>query len=127
MLLLGAVFGAGPSRMFTKRFPMVAAPLIAFVLLGITGHDLRGEPSPDEEHTWNNLTSLAAYLDRQEIRSTTKLYASPNEHLTLTFYTGRPFQSIAPVRTCFLDTYRCDIVYVEQARFLPAVGQVSAL
>lgn len=117
-LLLGSVFCAAVSRMFTKKFANVTALLLAFTLLACTGHDLRGEPSPDE-HSWNDLAGLAAYLDRQEIPSTTKLFASPNEHLNLTFYTGRPFQSIAPVRKSFLDSYLGDIVYVERVAFCP--------
>jgi hypothetical protein len=117
-LLLGSTFCAGIARMFAKRFALVAAPLLAFLLLAITGHDLRGEPSPDEQG-WNVVTGLAAYLDRQEMDPTTRLYASPNDHLNLMFYTGRPFQSIAPVRKSFLNTYRGDILYIERGGFLP--------
>lgn len=34
-----------------------------------------------------------------------RLYATPNHHLVLSLYTGRPIQSIAPVRRSFLDSY----------------------
>ena len=119
-LLLGSVFCAGLSRMLTRSSSVAVSPLLAFLLLGLTGHDLRARPSSDEGHTWQGLTALAGYLDRQEFPSTTRFYASPNEHLTLAFYTGRPFQSIAPVRKSFLNTYPGDIVYVERAPFLPA-------
>jgi hypothetical protein len=118
-LLLGSVFCAWLSRMFTRRFAIVAAPLLAFFLMWLTGLSLRVEPTSDGGRGWNSLVSLAQYLDHQEIRCTTKLYASPNEHLNLAFYTGRPFQSIAPVRKSFLDSYRGDIVYVERVDFLP--------
>ncbi len=118
-LLLGSVFCAGLARMFTRSFAIVAAPLVAFLLLGVTGTHLRGEPSPVEGNPWNDLTLLAEYLDRQDLRGTTKLYASPNEHLNLTFYTGLPFQSIAPVRKSFLDTYRGDIIFAERVTFVP--------
>jgi hypothetical protein len=118
-LLLGSVFCAGLARVFTRRFSIVAAPLVALLLLGLTGHDLRGEPSPDE-HYWTDLLALTAYLDHREIPSATRLYASPNDHLSLTFYTGRPFQSMAPVRKSFLETYRGDILYVERTYFVPS-------
>jgi hypothetical protein len=118
-LLLGSVFCAWLARMFTRRFAIVAAPLLTFLLMGLTGLSLRVEPSRYEGSGWNDLMAVAQYLDRQEILCTTKLYASPNEHLNLAFYTGRPFQSIAPVRKSFLDSYRGEIVYVEPAPFLP--------
>jgi len=41
-----------------------------------------------------------------------RLYASPNEHLAMTFYTGLPFQSIAPVRREFLDCYAGPVLFV---------------
>ncbi len=43
----------------------------------------------------------------------TRLYASPNDHLILTCYSGLPVQSIAPVRRSFLENYPGDIVYLE--------------
>ncbi len=43
----------------------------------------------------------------------TRVYATPNDHLTLAFYTGIPIQSIAPVRKSFLDSYPHDIVLID--------------
>jgi len=59
---------------------------------------------------------LAALLDEMrdwKLKPDTRVYASPNDHLTLTFYTGMPVQSIAPVRKTFLDSYAGDIVFIE--------------
>jgi hypothetical protein len=43
----------------------------------------------------------------------TKLYATPNDHLPITFYGGVPVQSIAPVRKSFLDSYPHPVVIVQ--------------
>ncbi len=42
-----------------------------------------------------------------------RIFASPNEHLILTYYSGRPVQSIAPVRKEWLDRFREDVIVVE--------------
>ena len=42
-----------------------------------------------------------------------RLYATPNHHLVLTFYTGMPVQSVAPIRRSFLDRYEGEIVILE--------------
>ena len=124
-LLLGSIFAAVVGRMVSTRYSVILAPAIAFVLLGITGHDLWGEPSPNHDAPWRDLVVLADYLNHQSFRDTTRLYASPNQHLVLTFYMGLPFQSVAPVRKSFLDSYRGDIVYAETAPFLGGARTLS--
>jgi hypothetical protein len=124
-LLLGSVFAAAISRMLSPRYSVILAPAFAFILLGITGHDLRGEPSPDHDAPWGGLVVMADYLDHQSLPETTRLYASPNQHLILTFYMGLPFQSVAPVRKSFLDSYPGDIVYAEPAPFLAESAGLS--
>jgi hypothetical protein len=124
-LLLGSIFAAVISRMVSARYSIILAPALAFVLLGITGHDLRGEPSPDHDAKWGGLVGLAEYLNHQAFPAGTRLYASPNQHLVLTLYMGLPFQSVAPVRRSFLDSYKGDIVYAEPAAFLASSGALS--
>jgi hypothetical protein len=51
------------------------------------------------------------------LRPDAKVYASPSYNHVLTFYSGKPIQSLAPVRKSFLDNYPGEIVYIEQ-RFL---------
>lgn len=124
-LLLGSISAAVLSRMVSRRYSIVLAPAIAFLLLGITGHDLRAEPSPDHDASWRSLAGIADYLNHQSFPPRTRLYASPNQHLILTFYMGLPFQSVAPVRKSFLDSYAGEIVYVEPAPFLANSGALS--
>lgn len=56
---------------------------------------------------------VTEHLRNREIRPGTRLYATPNDHLILTFYTGIPIQSVAPVRKSFLDQYEGEILIVE--------------
>ena len=50
----------------------------------------------------------------------TRFYATPNDQLPLSLYTGIPFQSVAPVRKSFLDSYEGPLVLAETlARYEP--------
>jgi hypothetical protein len=52
-------------------------------------------------------------LRQLEFAPDTRLYTSPNMHLSITYYTGLPVQSIAPVRKDFLDAYPGPIVILD--------------
>lgn len=57
-----------------------------------------------------------------------RIYASPNEHLVHTYYTGRPVQSVMAVRRSWLDGYQGDLVILESAAYLPPLpAEVQAL
>ena len=62
---------------------------------------------------FQNLESLIVHLDQMKLEPGTKLYSTPNHHLILTFYTGLPVASVAPVRKSFLDRYPQPIVLFE--------------
>lgn len=47
-----------------------------------------------------------------------RIYASPNEHLVLTYYTGRLVQSIAPIRREWLNRFDGDLVIIEARTYL---------
>ena len=59
------------------------------------------------------MDQVASQLRQMDLRPGTKLYATANHQLVLAFYTGMPFQSIAPIRKSFLDTYPGNIVIVD--------------
>jgi hypothetical protein len=42
-----------------------------------------------------------------------RILASPNDHLILTYYSGRPVQSIGPVRREWLDRFTGDLIVIE--------------
>jgi hypothetical protein len=46
-----------------------------------------------------------------------RMFASPNEHLVLTYYSGRPVQSIFPVRREWLDQFANDLIILESRSY----------
>jgi hypothetical protein len=57
--------------------------------------------------------SLCDYLQHRRLEPDARLFATPSDQLVLTFYTGLPVQSTAPVRKSFFDTYPKRILVVE--------------
>jgi hypothetical protein len=62
---------------------------------------------------------MVDHLRGLDIAPSTKLYALPNQHFCLTFYTGLPIQSIAPVRKSFLDGYGGEVLLLETVARIP--------
>jgi hypothetical protein len=112
MFLLSAIICASLARAITPRFSWIAAPGLMLAAFFATGHALDFTPSYYRQ-TWARDTEILNRLDAMRLDSSTRLYASPNDHLILTFYSGLPIQSIAPVRKSFLDSYPDEIVYVD--------------
>jgi hypothetical protein len=48
-----------------------------------------------------------------------RIFATPNEHLMLTYYSGRPIQSIAPIRQEWLDDFDHDLIILESSAYDP--------
>jgi hypothetical protein len=53
-------------------------------------------------------------LDSTDFAADTRFYATPNDHLTYTYYTGIPIQSVAPVRPSFFHKHEGPIVFIER-------------
>lgn len=111
LLLAGATAGAVAHLVRGRASGWIAAiVLLAFVFLAT---DTRPVQSPRDEGLTQNIRSCVAWLRRQELAADTRLYATPNQHLTLSLYTGVPVQSVAPVRKEFLDAWPGAIVLFE--------------
>jgi hypothetical protein len=112
-LLAAAIMCACTARIVAGRFSILVAPAIFLFISLVTGHrlDLAVRYSTAG---WSNLDLLIQRLGFLDLKEGAKLYAVPNEHLVLAFYTGLPFQSVAPVRKVFLDRYEGDIVLVDR-------------
>jgi hypothetical protein len=55
-----------------------------------------------------------------------RIFATPNDHHVLTYYSGRSVQSIAPVRKEWLDRFAGDLVIIEGSAFgIPPVSEVQ--
>jgi hypothetical protein len=109
-------------KVFTRQEPFprwaVAAGLLLMVQNAV-------EATPRYGTIWGDLSQIASGLRAINLKANTRLYASPNDHLVLTFYTGLPFQSIAPVRKSFLDRYPGDVVFVQRSISDPGLDALS--
>ncbi|HVS09247.1 MAG TPA: glycosyltransferase family 39 protein [Planctomycetota bacterium] len=59
--------------------------------------------------------ALAELRAQGELAPGTRVYATPNDHLPLTYYTGMPVQSVAPVRREFLERWSGPLIVIEAA------------
>lgn len=53
------------------------------------------------------------WLQGHKFSPGTRFYSMPNQHLVITYLTGLPVQSIAPIRKSFLESYQRDIILIE--------------
>jgi hypothetical protein len=111
VLLLSSIVCTVIARDLSRRFPAVIAPPLALALIVIL--PAQAGLSDKQFGTWADLTTLIEHLGNLTAPHT-RFYAAPNAQLILAFYTGVPFQSVAPVRKSFLDAYPGDIVYIDQ-------------
>jgi hypothetical protein len=110
ILLLAIIFSAA-SRALTVRF---AGPLAVFLMVGtlfaaqnINFEHLASKP----DH--GRLFDLIEIMSEWDLRPDTRIYSPPNDHLLLTYYSGLPVQSIAPVRKSFLDHMDRDVIIID--------------
>jgi hypothetical protein len=113
-ILLGSILSAALVRVFSPRYSSWSAVPLALVLIAMPGqpadwlHPAPRAPEP--------LFEMIEYLRGLDLRPGTRLYAIPNRHLPLTFYSGLPIQSIAPVRRSFLDGYPGEVLIIDSMR-----------
>jgi hypothetical protein len=62
-------------------------------------------------------TDLVGLVRSWKLGPSGRVFSTPNDHLVLTYYAGRPVQSIAPVRKEWLDDPMRDLVIVAGERF----------
>lgn len=111
LLLAGATVAASLHLLRGRQSVLLTTlVLLTFVFLATDAQPIL---SPRDEGLSRNLVSCIDWLRRAELPAGTRLYATPNGHLTLSLYTGLPVQSIAPVRREFLATWPGDVVLFE--------------
>jgi len=111
VLLLG-LFAADLLRGLTPRLAASIAVVLALGFLAIRGRlaFLEGPSLPGSRAA---IASVIGALGKLPEERGTRFYATPNEHLTYTYYTGLPVQSVAPVRKSFFGAYDGPLVYIE--------------
>lgn len=112
LLLLGivlATFGEAITKRKETYFGLAAMAAVLLVTGRLTLHPL--------EKGTRFYGEVAEIMRQAEFAPGAKLYATPNDHLPLTYYTGLPVQSVAPVRKSFIGEYPGDIVVFEAPRY----------
>jgi hypothetical protein len=122
LFLLASTMSAMVACWLRRRIPVLPAPFVASIvmlaLFFLTGHSVQAGP-PGFDGSWDIYEDVFQQVDGMQLDSGTRLYATPNSHLVLTFYSGLPIQDMTPVRKSFLDSYRGDIVYIDLQAMLP--------
>jgi hypothetical protein len=126
--LLFALAVAVAARALTPRFPAIVAPLVVLVFFGVRGtaaFTVSRATGP------NGVEAFIDEASRWTLEAGTKIYGWPHENLLLTYVSGLPVQSIAPVRKAFLDQYPGDVIFVETGtayaeRPLTEVGTIAS-
>jgi hypothetical protein len=108
--LLFALCVAIGARTITPRFSIALAPLVVLLFFSLRGAATFSGPPPATPGGVEAFVDLATHW---ALAPTTKIYAWPDENLLLTYISGLPIQSIAPVRKQFLDAYPGDVIFVE--------------
>ncbi|MEI8310465.1 MAG: glycosyltransferase family 39 protein [Verrucomicrobiota bacterium] len=68
---------------------------------------------PSVMESRSEIASVINALQKIRFENGTRVYASPNNHLTYTYYTGLPVQSVVPVRKSFFASYKSPMVFIE--------------
>jgi hypothetical protein len=115
-ILITAMLAACIARSLPFGNSSAVAAALAVLLVTCTGatYPFTAEAPP-------GFGAFGVLLDRIEelpLDSHARLYAVPNVHLQLTYYSGRPVQSAAPVRKTFFDSYPGQVVLFAPVPFL---------
>jgi hypothetical protein len=114
VVILAAALVTSAATMISRRYACWCTILVTAAFLARprevfadfrTPPPLLGEP----------LVDAIDYLRTQPLDRSTKLYAVPLHHFPLMFYSGLPIQSVAPVRSTFLDEYPGDVILIDSA------------
>jgi hypothetical protein len=91
-------------------------PLAGITIVLVSWNEL---PPPVPRPSDGQAAALIAMVRDWELGPGGRIFASPNEHLVLTYYSGRPVQSIAPVRREWLDGFANDLIILESSSYNP--------
>jgi hypothetical protein len=128
-MLLAAVIVSGGAYLVSHRWAHVIAPLAVLVLLAVTGRLFVERGHAGQTDPFEAIRTVVDYLQNAELSDDTRLYATPNGHLVMTYYTGLPIQSIAPIHKTYLDSYPGPVVIIRKAYFgwPPDIERVRSL
>ncbi len=126
-VLILSVFVADLFRKFSRRIASIFVIVTLLTLLASRGR-LAFFEATSVSSSRQAITEVVRQLKIRGFATGTKFYATPNEHLTYTYYTGLPVQSVAPIRAEFFDTYPHPIVFIERQMesYFPIGSELAA-
>ncbi|MBL8210689.1 MAG: hypothetical protein JNK87_08255 [Bryobacterales bacterium] len=109
-ILALALLLTATARFLSERHSGTLSASLTFLLVAV----VPGIPYPRME--WFKWDALQALQPLQHLAANpqTRFYATPSDHLVLSFYTNLPVQSVAPVRKSFLNGYPHTVVILER-------------
>jgi hypothetical protein len=125
LLLLAVMIGA-LLRPIPQKRELCAAIAVVCILYGLGLYYSEHDRARDA-FAWGSIDNFSSSIENLHLDADTKLYAIPNRHLIASFYTGLPFQSVAPVRKEFLQSYPGPILIAESRAALEAIGLSNGL
>jgi hypothetical protein len=111
--LLAAMSFAAVARLLSPCYAAVVAPVL-FVLAAAVARQARLRPPPPPARSMYDVVEA---LRAVPFTRDSRVYATPNDHLIFTLYSGMPVASVAPVRKTFLDQYLGDVFLLELPRY----------
>ncbi len=126
-LLFAAMLFAAIGRIVMPRYPRLSGAAAALLLVATlaAGHQAsfgRFDDPLTPKHTYEVIDALRQI----PIPPGTRVYCTPGDHLPLTFYTGIPIQSIAPIRKSFFDGFPRDVMVIEAGRLFDPLTPMEA-
>ena len=109
-LLFMAMTLADAARTISRSLSAAVTPVLALAFLAVSG--LLRPPAHDPD-AFRKLALTFESINRLRLEPDAKVYASPSDNHVLAFYSGKPIQSLAPVRKSFLDSYPGEVLYIE--------------
>ncbi len=124
-VLLLSLFVADLLESFFPRGAAISGVVILLVFLAARDR-LAFFENPSVGGAPGVLASILGALEKTPFEAGTRFYATPNEHLTYTYYSGLPVQSVAPVRKSFFARCQKPVVFIESQmeNMLPPVEDV---
>ena len=111
-LLFGAMMFTAAGRVISRRWAFAIGTGLFLLCLAAFGRVTLWKPAM-EPWAYTTYDVVELLRDRSPFRPGTKLYATPNYHLPMTFYTGIPVGNVAAVRKSYLDNYEGELVILE--------------
>jgi hypothetical protein len=121
-LLFGAVVMTAAGRAIVPKYSTALGTLVCiFALAAKQRMTIFYEPPM---HGLPDVTDVVEILRQTPVEPGARLYATPNSHLLLSFYTGLPVRDVAATRKSFLDNYPGEIILLDgSGRYLPVTDQ----